>query len=65
MNTDILQSGNRSQTRILATNAVVRNTYLLLAMTLLFMSCLLVGLIIGSNCYWFINAHAPWPVGEA
>ncbi len=36
MNTDIIQSGNRSQTRILATNAVVRNTYMLLAMTLLF-----------------------------
>ena len=36
MNTDIMQSGSRAQTRIVATNAVVRNTYLLLAMTLLF-----------------------------
>ena len=36
MNTDIMQSGSRSQSSTLATNAVVRNTYLLLAMTLLF-----------------------------
>ncbi len=36
MNTDIMQSAGRSQTRVLATNAVIRNTYLLLAMTLLF-----------------------------
>ena len=36
MNTDIMQIAGRSQTRVLATNAVIRNTYLLLAMTLLF-----------------------------
>ena len=36
MNTEIMQSAGRTQTRVLATNAVIRNTYLLLAMTLLF-----------------------------
>ena len=36
MNTDMIQSAGRSQTRALASNAVTRNTYLLLAMTLLF-----------------------------
>ena len=36
MNTPIMQTAGRTQTQVLATNAVLRNTYLLLAMTLLF-----------------------------
>ncbi len=36
MNTDILQRAGRTHAAVLATNAVLRNTYLLLAMTLLF-----------------------------
>ncbi len=36
MNTDILNSAGRSQTSVLSTNRVIRNTYLLLSMTLLF-----------------------------
>ena len=36
MSTHIMHSASRSQTSVLATNAVIRNTYLLLAMTLLF-----------------------------
>lgn len=36
MNTHIMNTAGRSQSGVLATNAVVRNTYLLLSMTLLF-----------------------------
>ncbi len=36
MNTDIMTSASRTQSGVLATNRVIRNTYLLLSMTLLF-----------------------------
>jgi len=36
MNTDIINSAGRTQTGVLSTNRVIRNTYLLLSMTLLF-----------------------------
>jgi modulator of FtsH protease len=36
MNTQIMHTAGRTQTHVLATNAVIRNTYLLLSMTLLF-----------------------------
>jgi modulator of FtsH protease len=36
MNTDIMNSTGRSQASVLSTNRVIRNTYLLLSMTLLF-----------------------------
>ena len=36
MNTNIMNTADRAQSGVLATNAVVRNTYMLLSMTLLF-----------------------------
>jgi len=48
MNTQIMQTAGRTQTRVLATNAVIRNTYLLLSMTLLF-SALTAGVSLAFN----------------
>jgi modulator of FtsH protease len=36
MNTDIMNRGSRTQTAVLSSNRVIRNTYMLLSMTLLF-----------------------------
>ena len=48
MNTQIMQTAGKTQTRVLATNAVIRNTYLLLSMTLLF-SALTAGVSLAFN----------------
>jgi modulator of FtsH protease len=48
MNTQIMQTAAKTQTRVLATNAVIRNTYLLLSMTLLF-SALTAGVSLAFN----------------
>lgn len=48
MNTDIMHSATRTQSRVLATNRVIRNTYLLLSTTLLF-SALTAGVSLAMN----------------
>jgi modulator of FtsH protease len=48
MNTDIMNSASRTQAGVLSTNRVIRNTYMLLSMTLLF-SALTAGVSLALN----------------
>ena len=54
MNTPLINAAARTQTAVLATNKVIRNTYMLLSMTLLF-SALTAGVSMALNLLGFMN----------
>ncbi len=56
MNTQTIHQTGRAQASALATNAVIRNTYLLLSMTLMF-SALAAGVSLAMHLLGFMNGE--------